>query len=174
MESLSDLSTGEKLALKGQLFELRKKLNAIELQNQQTETFSFQPELVTQYKLSDRENNYTKNVEKAEHMRRQKLDMLKATLEIEQSTELTFSPSITNKGRRLAERANAQSGAVKDVGHRLYNQHALILENKNRQKDAFSNFDPRTGQRLFSPLISKKSKELVPSTENELNAHEFM
>jgi len=177
MDTVSDLSLGEKLALKGQLFELRKKLNAIELQNQQTETFSFRPELVTDYyELPDREVSYSKNVDRAEQMRRQKLDMLKATLEFEQSAELTFSPSITNKSRRIAERVQAQPGAETDVGQRLYNQHARIQENKARQQEIITQFDARTGQRLFSPLISAKSKSLVPSTggANELDAHEFM
>ena len=175
MDNVADLSLGEKLALKGQLFELRKKLKAIELQNQQTETFPFRPALVTDYyELPDREISYSKNVERAEQIRRQKLDMLKATLEVEQSAELTFSPSITNKSRRIADRAKAQPGAETDVGQRLYSQHARIQENKARQQEIITQFDARTGQRLFSPLISAKSKTLVPSSMHELDAHEFM
>jgi hypothetical protein len=175
MANVSDLTLGEKLALKGQLFELRKKLNAIELQNQQTETYSFRPALVTEYyELPDRENSYVKNVERAEQMRRQKLDMLRTTLEMEQTSELTFSPNITKKSRRIAEIANSQPGAEQDVGRRLYNQHARMQESKARQSENVKQFDPRTGQRMFSPLISAKSKALVPAASNELDAHEFM
>jgi hypothetical protein len=173
--SVHDLSLGEKLALKGQLFELRKKLNAIELQNQQTETYSFQPELVTDYyELPDRDVEFTTNVARAEMQRIHKLEMLKASIEDENAAELTFSPAISNKSRRMAERANARQGVDNNVGKRLYDQRRNIQENRDRKKDEVTQYDALTGQKLFTPLISSKSKVIVPTNNGDLSAHEFM
>ena len=65
---MKDLSIGERLALKGQLFELQKKLNVIDLENQRKEEHTFQPESFTgDYEpVTDRESSYVKNVQRAE------------------------------------------------------------------------------------------------------------
>ncbi len=71
--SLSDLTPGEKLSLKGRLFELQKKLNLIGI-NEQMETeqgLTFQPNIETEYKpLEHRHDDFIKNVQKAEEIRK--------------------------------------------------------------------------------------------------------
>ncbi len=206
MMNVSELTLGEKLSLKGQLFELRKKLNVIDAENKSREEFSFKPQLVTEYyELPDRESSYTKNVERAEMMRKQKLDMLKATRELEDTAEHTFSPAISKKSRSMfakkqreeretlarsidsSKSANSSVTGSTPCGnyvkfHRLYEKNAKIQENIQEKRDRHVNYDSKTGQKLFSPKISQKSKTIVREAQdgvsgggdNEMNAHDFM
>ena len=197
--NVSELSLGEKLSLKGQLFELRKKLNVIDVQNKTTEQYSFKPQLATDYyETPDRDTSFQKNVERAELMRKQKLEMLRATREMEDSAELTFSPAISKKSRsmfsgkkngdstlnqNLNSSANSQS-AYTSVGttgtnpnrgkgtdyskfHRLHDKAAHIQDNVQQKREHFSNYDQKTGQKLFSPRITAKSKSILNSQQNK-------
>jgi hypothetical protein len=67
--SIAELSPGDKLSLKGKIFELQKKLNLIDVVQQSTEQFSFQPE-ITNYSLPNRDSNFIKNVNEAEECRK--------------------------------------------------------------------------------------------------------
>lgn len=67
--SVADLSPGDKLSLKGKIFELQKKLNLLDVEQQNTEDYSFQPE-ITNYKLPHRENNFIDNMKRAEESRK--------------------------------------------------------------------------------------------------------
>ena len=66
---LSDLSPGDKLSLKGKIFELQKKLQIIDQRNKQKEEFSYKPKLYS-YDLPDREDNVLKSIDKAEIIRK--------------------------------------------------------------------------------------------------------
>lgn len=67
--SVADLKPGDKLSLKGKIFELQKKLNLIDVEQQNTPEYSFEPE-ITKYKLPHRENNFLDNMKKAEESRK--------------------------------------------------------------------------------------------------------
>jgi hypothetical protein len=67
--SVADLKPGDKLSLKGKIFELQKKLNLIDVEQQHTQDYSFEPE-ITNYKLPHRENNFIDNMKKAEESRK--------------------------------------------------------------------------------------------------------
>ena len=62
------LSPGDKMNLKGQLFELSKKLNMIDIEKKKPIP-SFQPKIKS-YDLPNREPNFMGNVDKAEVIRK--------------------------------------------------------------------------------------------------------
>lgn len=66
---LSDLSPGDKLSLKGKIFELQKKLQIIDIRNRQKEEFSYKPTLYN-YDLPNRDNNVLDSINKAEIIRK--------------------------------------------------------------------------------------------------------
>lgn len=66
---LSDLSPGDKLSLKGKIFELQKTLQIIDIRNKQKEEFSYKPTLYN-YDLPDRDNNVLDSINKAEIIRK--------------------------------------------------------------------------------------------------------
>ena len=66
---LSDLSPGDKLSLKGKIFELQKKLQIIDYKNKQKQEFSYKPKLFN-YDLPDRESNVLESINKAEIIRK--------------------------------------------------------------------------------------------------------
>ena len=69
---MEDLSIGERLALRGQLFELQKKLNIIDQENRSKERHVPTGGFTEDYKpVTDRESTYVKNVERAEIIRQQ-------------------------------------------------------------------------------------------------------
>jgi hypothetical protein len=166
---MEELELGERLALKGQLFELQKRLKIIDIENQQKEEFTFQPESYTaSYPLQDREPTYTKNVERAEIMRKQRLDMLKHTLDTELQMTHTFSPEISTKSKRL------QRSTDSTAFDRLYESAGTIQSNKKALAAAVSDYDPATGQKLYQPKITVKSRKIAGSAETDTNAHEYM
>jgi hypothetical protein len=66
---ISDLSPGDKLSLKGKIFELQKKLQIIDIRNKQKEEFSYKPTLYS-YELPDRHANVLDSINKAEIIRK--------------------------------------------------------------------------------------------------------
>jgi len=147
---LSELPVGERLALKGQLFELSKKLSLIELENQTKEDYSFAPQ-INEYALPDRDpNNFEANMRRAELIKQQKMEMLKATLTSVNDAACTFSPQISKRSQRLVDQAYVS----KPVGERL---HEKALESRKSKEDLIEKskkFDAN-GNRLFSPRIPK-------------------
>lgn len=67
--SVADLKPGDKLSLKGKIFELQKKLNLLDVEQQNTTDYSFEPE-ITNYKLPHRESNFLDNMKRAEESRK--------------------------------------------------------------------------------------------------------
>lgn len=66
---ISDLSPGDKLSLKGKIFELQKKLQIIDIRNKQKEEFSYRPTLYS-YELPDRHSDVLESINKAEIIRK--------------------------------------------------------------------------------------------------------
>lgn len=150
---ISALPIGDKLALKGKLFELQKKLNIIELENQSKEEFTFQPEIID-FELPDRDRCFDENVRRAELIRKQKMDMLKETLVAMSSAACTFSPHIPERSRRLADSEYLSRNAF----HRL---HEKAVESQRARDDLIARskkFDSE-GRRLFSPTIPKAQRQ---------------
>jgi sulfur carrier protein ThiS len=65
---LSDLSPGDRLSLKGKLFDLQKKLSIIDLEHKLEEQYSYQPKIKT-YDLPNRPRDFMENNVKAEIIR---------------------------------------------------------------------------------------------------------
>ena len=69
---ISNLTPGDKLALKGRIFELQKKLHIIDCLHQkeeEEEEFPFQPKIIP-YHLPERNGNFLESVDKAELIRK--------------------------------------------------------------------------------------------------------
>lgn len=65
---LSDLSPGDRLSLKGKIFELQKKLNIIGLEQELEEKPSFKPN-INEYDLPNRPRNFYEQSQKVEMMK---------------------------------------------------------------------------------------------------------
>ncbi len=93
MTDISQLSPGDKLSLKGKIFELQKRLNLLDVIQQNTEDFSFRPE-ITSYELPDRQKeDFFGNMNRAEVNRKEKLVELKTNLLNEETEVCTFMPN---------------------------------------------------------------------------------
>jgi len=66
---ISDLSPGDRLSLKGKLFELQKKLNIIDIEHRLDEQYSFQPKILD-YDLPNRQKSFLENSTKADIIRK--------------------------------------------------------------------------------------------------------
>ena len=93
MSTISQLSPGDKLSLKGKIFELQKRLNLLDVSQQNTEEYPFKPE-ITSYELPGRQKNFIENINRAEVIRKEKQDQLKHTLALEESEHCTFRPIV--------------------------------------------------------------------------------
>ena len=84
--NISDMNSGERMSLKGKLFDLQKNLKLLEVEEQMNNEMdcTFQPNLKATYRLPFREKNFNDSVRKADMIRKQKLDMLKQTLNQEE------------------------------------------------------------------------------------------
>ncbi len=88
---ISDLSPGDRLSLKGKLFELQKKLNLIDIEQRLDEQYSFQPRILT-YELPDRKKNFIENATKA--------DLIRKVSKIPTNLALSLILSIFNSKRK--------------------------------------------------------------------------
>ncbi len=69
-EMISDLSPGDRLSLKGKLFELQRKLNLIDLEHKLDEQYPYKPTIL-EYDLPNRiPANFVENSNKAEIIRK--------------------------------------------------------------------------------------------------------
>lgn len=66
---ISDLSPGDKLSLKGKIFELQKKLQIIDFETKRDGEFSFKPTILN-YNLPERKVDVLENIQKAEMIRK--------------------------------------------------------------------------------------------------------
>lgn len=96
------------MSLKGKIFELQKKLNILDVGQQNTEDFSFHPE-ITQYKLPNRKDDFINNLSEADESRKDRFEVLKKQLIIERSQDCSFAPQIN---RRKKDRENKSQKPV--------------------------------------------------------------
>ncbi len=67
---ISDLSHGDRMSLKGKLFELQKKLSIIDLESKLDESYSYRPKII-EYDLPNRSpGSFMENSDKAEIIRK--------------------------------------------------------------------------------------------------------
>lgn len=78
--AMNDLSPGNKLSLKGKIFELQKKFDILEMEEKITETCPFQPKLSTPQ--IERKESFLENVTMSEQMRKVMYLKLSVTLGI--------------------------------------------------------------------------------------------
>lgn len=67
--SFQELSPGQKLSLKGQLFELGKTLKALDEEEKFRSSHTFQP-TISEFSLPNRQSDFLSNVDKAEVIRK--------------------------------------------------------------------------------------------------------
>lgn len=65
---ISDLSAGDRMSLKGKLFELQKKLTIMDLEQKLDNQYSYQPQ-IKPYDIPNRQRSFMENNAKAEIMR---------------------------------------------------------------------------------------------------------
>jgi hypothetical protein len=177
---LSDLSFGDKMSLKGKLFELQKKLKLMGIQKELEDDpeATFQPILEAgNYIVTDREVDFISNVEKAEAIRKQRLDMMKLTLSREHTESYTFSPVIATKGKytpkkhigheeetyterklRKAKEAEAEMKALAN-SKKINPQSEKIL--RDRERKPASRVNRKTDDNIQSKKINEKSVMLI-------------
>jgi hypothetical protein len=160
---ISQLSPGEKLSLKGKLYELRKKLNIIDIEEKRNAELSFQPE-IKEYNLPERQygqQNFISNTERAEIMRKQKLELLKLTLH-QQEEQCSFSPVFSTKQSKKSSEAERIP-----VHLRLYDKGKIYADKKIQQRKEFTQYDDN-GRKLFQPQINKNTRK-DPNTSSSLS-----
>lgn len=179
---LSDLTFGDKLSLKGKLFELQKKLKLIGIQKdlEYDPEATFQPVLEAgNYVVADREADFISNVQRAEAIRKQKLDMMKSTLSREHTESCTFSPVIATKGKytpkekgpqeeepyfdkklRKAKEAEDQTKALANM-KKINPQSEKILRERGRIPPGAKGPKKSIEGALESKKMNEKSVELI-------------
>jgi hypothetical protein len=66
---ISDMSPGDKLSLKGKLFELQKKLNILDIQSKRKDEFSFHPKILN-YDTPERGGDVIESINRSELIRK--------------------------------------------------------------------------------------------------------
>mmetsp|Transcript_16949 Transcript_16949/g.37688 ORF Transcript_16949/g.37688 Transcript_16949/m.37688 type:complete len:257 (+) Transcript_16949:118-888(+) len=163
---ISDLSPGDKLSLKGKIFELQKKLQIIEFRNKQNEEFPYKPK-TTRYDLPDRDRNVLVRINKAELMRQQKKKMLEAAMLLQSGEGCTFTPEVTARSRALLK------GKVPVPAYmRLTEQGKQYDQLKEQRRQQHGMYDD-SGRRLFTPAINR-SVEAPPPLTGDAGADEYL
>jgi hypothetical protein len=168
MTSVADLSSGDKLSLKGKIFELQKRLHVIELEEKikEEQDITYKPIIFTKpYDLPGRDDDFTESVRRAEMIRRQKLDMTKACMTMEVDKQCTFSPEITRRSRKLKQGGQR-------VGERLYEKGKEYSAKLERSRKFHHECDPDSGRKLFQPDLNKHKSRANKS--GDLSADDFL
>ena len=127
---VNQLSPGDKLSLKGKIFELQKKLNILDVEQQHTEDYSFRPE-ITQYKLPNRQNDFINNLNQAEETRKGRFEALKTQLAMERTEDCSFSPQINVRKKDQIQKKKDQ----KPVHLRLTEKGKEYQESAEKRKE---------------------------------------
>lgn len=161
---ISSLPIGEKLSLKGKLFELSKKLQMIELENQNLTEYTFAPEINHEFELPDREHNFEANMKRAEMIRLQKMEMLKSNLTSFNDSVCTFSPQINKRSQKILRDTNPEY-TNKSVTERLFEKAVESLKAKQELIERGKIFD-ENGKRMFVPTIPKPNRIIPASSQS--------
>jgi hypothetical protein len=97
---MNELTPGDKMSLKGKIFELQKKLNLLDVEQQNAQDFSFHPE-ITGYKLPNRKDDFINNLNQAEETRKERFEALKQQLVLERSEDCSFAPQINRRKKDI-------------------------------------------------------------------------
>mmetsp|Transcript_19359 Transcript_19359/g.32834 ORF Transcript_19359/g.32834 Transcript_19359/m.32834 type:complete len:554 (-) Transcript_19359:743-2404(-) len=147
---ISDLSPGDKLSLKGKIFELQKKLQIIDIRKKQNEEYPYKPK-TTQYELPDRNSNVLESINKAELIRKQRKELLQAAVQLQSDEGCTFAPTMHTSKSRHSHNANKDKRPV----HLRLTEKGKVYNNlKIQRREQFSKYDG-DGRRLFTPAINK-------------------
>jgi hypothetical protein len=173
---ISDLSPGDKLSLKGRIFELQKKLSLLDLETRQAEKQTldhpYTPTMYTaksQYKrVADSHAPVNMNV--AEVIRQQKRDQVRDSVIAANNEGCTFSPeSYTRNSRALAK----VSKDTRPAHERLLERGKQSQEKRLQQDIQHSQFDTY-GNRLFEPRISTTSWRHLNLPADTVGVDEFL
>ena len=164
--SISQLSPGDKLSIKGKLFDLQKRLNIMEIEQQQQPEYTFHPEII-QYDLPARHSDFTENVRRAQEIRQEKMGVLVNSLQAEFRENCTFSPEVTRKAKQH------KSTTKKPAYERLYEKGLDYKKSLDQRKEKAQKFDEMTGRKLFVPDLSSKVSSKTPPTSN-VGVEEFL
>jgi hypothetical protein len=102
---ISDLSAGDRLSLKGKLFELQKKLTIMDLEQRLDNQYPYQPQIKS-YDLPNRPRDFIQNNAKAEIIRQQKKKLLQDSITAQTEESCTFSPKIYTSAEKFAHLDN--------------------------------------------------------------------
>eukprot|EP01033_Poteriospumella_lacustris_P001984 gene1984-1443_t len=144
---ISDLSPGDRLSLKGKLFELQKKLTILDLEQRLDNQYSYQPQ-IKPYELPNRPRNIIENSAKAEIIRQQKKKLLQDSIAAQAVEPCTFTPKIYTSADKF------QHLDSRPVHVRLSEKAKEYRESKERMKVQYTYFDD-SGRKLFSPEINR-------------------
>jgi len=139
------------MSLKGKIFELQKKLNILDVEQQNTEDFSFHPE-ITHYKLPNRKDDFINNLNQAEETRKDRFETLKKQLLIERSEDCSFAPQINRRKKDLLA-----SKSQKPVFLRLTEKGKEYQDSAEKRKEMCKSHD-FDGKRLFQPTSAQKPR----------------
>eukprot|EP01038_Epipyxis_sp_PR26KG_P004680 gene4680-6574_t len=153
---ISDLSPGDKLSLKGKIFELQKKLKIIDFETKRQDEFSFRPQVVP-YELHSREReaNVLDGINKAELIRKQKNELLRAAVLMQNEESCTFTPQINSNSKLIG----SVSRNERPVHDRLYSKAKEYEESRERKRMHSKFYDLTNGEKLFSPVINRHNKD---------------
>jgi hypothetical protein len=129
---MNQLSPGDKLSLKGKIFELQKKLNILDVGQQNTEDYSFHPE-ITQYKLPNRKEDFINNLNHAEETRKDRFEVLKQHLVVERTQDCTFVPQINNRRKDMEK--DKDKKVQKSVYLRLHEKGKEYKDSAEKRKE---------------------------------------
>jgi len=133
-------------------------LQMMHRQEQEREN-TFQPAINQSFPLPDRPNDFLENVERQEHRRAVKLAALAAEAQEQKKQSNTYRPAISDYSRSLQ-----RNEAIHD---RLYS----LAKNKaelQQERESPVEYDPVTGQRLFTPAVSAPTASRDGSVQDEL------
>ena len=165
---LSDLSPGDRLSLKGKLFELQKKLSIIDMEDKLDNQFSFKPK-VTPFDLPDR-SSFLDSSNKAELIRQQKKKMLVESLANQSEETCTFTPVLyTSQIQQKFEQKRAQD--IRPVYERLNEEGKKYAKEQQKRKKQAKLYDEE-GHRLFTPSINRHASTITP--QHRVHGSEMM
>ena len=151
--SWSAMSIGEKLSLKGKLFDLSRKLSLFEVETAIQEECTFTP-VTNKYSLPDRESSFEANVQRAELIKQRRQEEALARIKHENDEACTFTPTVFTRRSNVVPDNEYIS---KPVGDRLFEKacesqkKTADLIERRKKYDAY-------GNKLFSPQIPKSRR----------------
>lgn len=171
MSTIRDLSPGNKLSLKGKLFELQKKLTLLDLERKISEEYSYQPHFynnnrnsgpMKEKELDDSSSNSisNSNSNSKAHLYVDPRDCIGPEEE-----EYNFQPIIYTKNKHKSKMNTLP------VHERLYENAKTYKEHLNKLSEEIYSKD-ENGQPLFKPQINNPSNFSSITSDSENRPHQ--